>query len=267
MPIARKWFVQSGRDVQGPMSSAELQQLARVWAVRPETAVSQSETGPWRPAKQVKGLVFPEPELPPLEKPSPFGSFVDPIRPVAPRDDGILLEEERPAGKPEPEAEPALSFEEAPPPTPSGIPETVIPSLTSSVSDFFTRRARPASQYPEYAALRAYGWLFRIAGFLLIGLGIAAFFAALAALFWVESGIRDDVLMLGAGALVGGFLTGFLLLIPGDAILAFVDLVRDARRQRVAAERSAILLDLLLSRQPEPCAESGQSSTAAPTAE
>lgn len=232
------------------MSSAELQQLARVWAVRPETVVSQSETGPWRPARQVKGLVFPEPELPPLEKPSAFGSFVDPLRPVPPRDDGILLEEERPPGKPEPEAEPVLSFEEAPPPTAAAISETAIPSFTSSVSDFLTRRSRTASQYPEYSALRAYGWLFRIGGFLVIAMGVVAFFASLVSLFWVDAELRAQVLVSGAAALVTGFLVGFLLLIPGDAILAFVDLVQDARRQRIAAERSAVLLELLLSGQP-----------------
>lgn len=233
--------------------------MARFGVIAPDTEVSQSETGPWRPARQVKGLVFREPELPPLQKPSPFDSFADPVRPAAPRDDGILLEEARPTEKPdaeEPEAEPAISFDEAP--VSSGAAPAAIPSFTSPVTNFFTRRARPASQYPEYSALRTYGWLFRIGGFLLIGLGGLAFVAALVSLFWVERGLHGQVLTVGAAALVNGFLFGFLLLIPGDAILAFVDLVQDARRQRIAAERSVILLELLLS-QPQ------QASSGVPT--
>jgi hypothetical protein len=249
MAAARKsWFVRSGRNMQGPMSSAELQQMARFGVIGPETEVSQSETGPWRPARQVKGLVFREPELPPLGKPSPFDSFADPVGPAAPRDDGILLEETRPAEQPE--SEPEIAFEQAPPPT-AATPEISIPSFTSSVTDLLTGRTRSASQYPEYSALRAYGWLFRIAGFLLIGLGVLAFVAAMVSLFWVQEGFRGQVLALGAAALINGFLLGFLLLIPGDAIHAFVDLVQDARRQRIAAERSTILLEIILSRQPQ----------------
>lgn len=249
--VRKSWFIRAGRSFQGPISSADLAQMARAGLLKPEAEISQSADGPWRPARQLKGLVFPAPELPPLPKADPFDSFADSKSRGAPADAGILLEAD-PGPKPE-EPEPQLVFDAAPPPTAPAQTEPGVPSftLTSSLSDFFSRQPAAGPRYPEYSALKAYGWLFRVGGVLLFGLGLITFFGALISLFWIDAGYRAQVLVMGAAALIYCLLFGFLLLIPGDAILAFVDLVQDSRRQRIAAERTVGLLEEAFSRPPE----------------
>jgi len=229
--------------------------MARAGLLKPEAEISQSADGPWRPAKQLRGLVFPEPELPPPPKPDPFETFADSGSRNVPADAGILLEA---ASSPAEEPDPPLTFDAAPPPTAVAATDGSVPSFASSVTGFVSGRLGAARPYPEYSALTAYGWLFRVGGAVLFGLGIVAFLESLASPFWVEPEGRAQVLVAGAGALVGCVVIGFLLLIPGDAILAFVDLVRDARRQRIAAERTLILLDEAFSRRAETAAETSQ---------
>jgi hypothetical protein len=237
MPKTRKtWFIRAGRYAQGPISSAELAQMARAGVLKPDAEISHAEDGPWRPARRIKGLVFPAPELPPLAKPQPFDSFADPVRPAPPQDAGILLEDpnQPPPPAPEPEPEPAVAFAAAPPPVPLALPVEASPP--------------PQEQHPTYKALRVYALILRslailcaVAGVLVLLLGVVVAVAA----------ERDAVRIAAAGYAIGLalslFVSGFLLLIPAEALSAFVDLVQDARRQRLAAERTAALLDSILS--------------------
>lgn len=236
MPKTRKtWFIRAGRYAQGPISSAELAQMARAGVLKPDAEISHAEDGPWRPAQRIKGLVFPAPELPPLPKPQPFDSFADPVRPAPPQDAGILLEDpdQPPPPAPEPEPEPAVAF--AAPPVPLALPAEASPPS-------------PQEQHPTYKALRLYALILRslaifcaVAGVLVLLLGVIVAVAA----------ERDAVRVTAAGYAIGLalslFVSRFLLLIPAEALSAFVDLVQDARRQRLATERTAALLESLLS--------------------
>jgi flagellar motor component MotA len=107
---------------------------------------------------------------------------------------------------------------------------------------------RKDEQYPEYRALRAYGSLFRVLGV------VAAILAVLVLVLGILGAVfsRDDRLAATANAaqtliFFSGFaLTAFMLFVPADVIFAYVDLVKDARRQRIATERSNALLAELL---------------------
>jgi hypothetical protein len=241
MPKTRKtWFIRAGRYAQGPISSAELAQMARAGVLKPDAEISHAEDGPWRPARRIKGLVFPAPELPPLPKPQPFDSFADPVRPAPPQDAGILLEDPNqppppaPEPEPEPEPEPAVAFAAAPSPVPLALPAAA--------------SSPPQEQHPTYKALRVYALILRslaivsaVAGVVVLLLGVIVAIAA----------ERDTVRVTAAGYAIGValslFVSGFLLLIPAEALSAFVDLVQDARRQRLAAERTAVLLESIVS--------------------
>jgi GYF domain 2 len=241
MGASKLWYVKSGRTVQGPISSAELMQMARAGAITPETSVAQSETGPWRPARLVKGLfrdVPPPPEA--VTAPEPENPF-------------LFLGREPSAARVEP-----VAFESAAPePAAAEEPEEAesrglaLPAMPPNV---FARFKRPQEQYPQYSALVAYGWLFRIlAVCCLAGAAVALLGGLFYALFQEGTEAKIAALVSAGMVTLGLAFTGFLLLIPGDAILAFVDLVQDARRQRIASERANVLLDCLLTDFREMC--------------
>jgi len=64
------WFVKSQSGVKGPFSSAQLAALARDGKISGDALIARSDSGPWHPAKSVKGLSFPA-ESPANSAPTP----------------------------------------------------------------------------------------------------------------------------------------------------------------------------------------------------
>ncbi len=59
------WYILTDGVPNGPMSSAQLQQLGRLGKVTAETQVAKEKDGPWVPASRVKGLFPPSPVFTP----------------------------------------------------------------------------------------------------------------------------------------------------------------------------------------------------------
>ena len=81
--MAAQWFVNFCGDELGPMTSAELRELAEVGGVQPDTLVRKGVDGNWVPAERVKGLFSaPEPRAAIAPPPAPeWSTSLDP--PVA----------------------------------------------------------------------------------------------------------------------------------------------------------------------------------------
>ena len=141
-------------------------------------------------------------------------------------------------------------FEEAPKPVMASLPPEMSGQPDAEVEPPPTpRKRKPVNEYPSYPALRFYGHLFRILGAVAIGIGFLIIVLILSNALadpGGRSGAAGEAAFLVA-VWVG--LSGFFAIACGEAILAYVDLVKDTRRQRIASERTNALLAEILDAQ------------------
>ena len=82
--MAAQWFVNFCGDELGPMTSAELRELAEVGGVQPDSLVRKGVDGNWVEARRVKGL-FTAPEMRVASPPPPAPDWSTSLEPpVAP---------------------------------------------------------------------------------------------------------------------------------------------------------------------------------------
>ena len=76
--MAAQWFAKVCGEVLGPMSPAQLRELARRGAIQPDTSVRKGTDGNWVLAERVKGL-FTAPEMRVASAPPSAPEWVGPV--------------------------------------------------------------------------------------------------------------------------------------------------------------------------------------------
>lgn len=220
--MASQWHVQIAGRTHGPYSDSQLEQLMQSGRITPETLVRRGSSGGWCAASEL-------PEL--------FGSPTEADEPdVNALIDDVLFKPERSQRRTAAEKSAVVTQNEYDLHANGDNESTARHAEPNARNGRLARTPRlpePTDKVPDYEYMRTYALLLAVFGYLSLAVAVVCLPLGIVLLFGEGRNVAPEVLMVAVSAVA--CCIGFL--VPAQSLIAFRDIARDVRQQRIVIQQ------------------------------